>query len=118
MSGLVVAGFMLLIMGILVLLAVGIFSIRSGLKGLPSAASLGLEPVWYKQPKVLFGINNIVFAILLGLIVLLSIAPDPIIKTTLLISISITLIISISLVISSILVSLRAAKKLGAKKNN
>jgi hypothetical protein len=118
MSGLIVAGFMLLIIAILVLLAIGIFSIRSGLKALPGAASLGLEPVWHKQPKVLLGINNIAFAVLLSLVGLLSTAPNPTIKTTLFVMIILTLIISIFLVISSILVSLQAARNLRAKKNN
>jgi hypothetical protein len=118
MSGLVVAGFMLLIIAILILLAIGTFSIRSGLKSLPGAASLGLEPLWYKQPKILLGINNIAFAFLLILVGLISVAPNTTIKTALFVIIIITLIVSIFLVITSILVSLQAAKNLRAKKNN
>ncbi len=49
----------------------GISNIRSGLRGGSQEHVMKVTAVWYKQPKVLFGLNNIIFALILVFVLLL-----------------------------------------------
>jgi hypothetical protein len=111
MDRLELAGIIFLALLVLALVAVGIYNIRSGLKVLPNAEEVGQEPVWHKQTTILFGINNMVFALLLLLLLLLTIAPGSF-KTGVVILIFITIALSILLVARSIFFALRAARKI------
>jgi|SRR2546421_7859409 len=46
-------------------------NIRSGLRRGSQEHVMKVTAAWYKQPKVLFGINNIIFALILVLVLLL-----------------------------------------------
>lgn len=112
MSGLQLAGISVIVIIALGLITVGIATMRAGIKALPNASSVGQEPVWYKHPKILFGLNNIVFAVLLCLVLLLGIVTSTTAKLILVILLIITFLLSLFLVIRSVLALLRAAKKL------
>lgn len=49
----------------------GISNIRSGLRGGSQEHVMHVTYSWHKQPKVLFGINNIVFSLILVFVLLL-----------------------------------------------
>ena len=49
----------------------GISNIRSGLRGGSQEHVIQVMASWHKQPKVLFGINNIVFSLILVFVLLL-----------------------------------------------
>ncbi len=95
-----------------VLIYVGVINIRSGQHALLQARAAGQPAVWHKQTIVLFGINNIVFAFLIILVVLLSIVVDSTVKTVLLVLIAVTLLTSIALVIRCISAALQSVKTL------
>ncbi len=85
-----------------VLIYIGITNIRSGQRALDQARVAGQQVVWHKHIAILFGINNIVFALLIALVVVLSIVVDHIAKSVLVVLIIVTLLISIALVIRCI----------------
>jgi len=77
----------------------GISNIRSGLHGGLQEHVMKVTAVWHKQPKVLFGINNIVFALILVLVLLLMMLAN---QTAVYIMVGLivsTLVISIALVV-------------------
>ena len=101
------------------LFLVGVYSIRRGLsseKQVPPA----LDPIptrWYEQPKVLFGLNNITFALLLFGILLLSLFTSPTIHDVLFGFIGLLLIISVVLVVRTMLASLAMMRKLQTRRS-
>lgn len=111
---LLIAVFLIGFMAILIL--VGSFSVRTGVRALPNARDLGQESVWHKQPNILFGLNNFTFALLLGMVLLFLLITDESMKGIVAGIGMCLLILSIFLVIRSILYSLRAAKALKNKR--
>jgi threonine/homoserine/homoserine lactone efflux protein len=95
-----------------VLIYVGFINIRSGKQALLQARVAGQPAVWHKQTLLLFGLNNIVFALLIILVVLLSIVVNPTAKYALVVLIVVTLLISIVLVIRCISAALQSVKNL------
>ncbi|GAC1369637.1 MAG: hypothetical protein NVS2B12_25450 [Ktedonobacteraceae bacterium] len=95
-----------------VLTYVGIANIRVGQRALAQAQIAGQQAVWHKQTSVLFGINNIVFAFLIIVVVLLGIVVDHTAKYVLIALVIITLLASIVLVIRCISVALQTVKSL------
>lgn len=77
----------------------GISTIRSGLRGGSRQDVMNVSIAWHKQPKVLFGINNIVFALLLVCVLLLMILTSQTAVYIVVGLIVLTLIISIVLVV-------------------
>lgn len=111
MDGLTLAGIIFLALLAPALVAVGIYNIRGGLRVLPNAEASGQEPVWHKQTNILFGINNMVFAVLLLLLLILSLVPASL-KPVVGVLIFITVALSIFLVVRSMFFALRASRKL------
>ena len=77
----------------------GISNIRSGLRGGSRENVMQVTTAWYKQPKVLFGINNIVFALILILVLLLALLASQTARYIVVGLIVFTIVISIVLVI-------------------
>jgi amino acid transporter len=115
MSGLQLAGITIVVIVILALIGVGIYNIRRGLQILPEAEKLGQEPIWHKQPNILLGISNIAFAILIGLVTLLSTNPDPMTRNIIIALIVLVFLFSAFLVIRTALSALQAVKNLREK---
>lgn len=92
----------------IVLVLVGISNIRSGRRGLPPDPPLA----WHEIPRVLFGLNNIVFACLLLFILLLILFTGQMMRSILFALVVLTIIISIALLTRSLLVSLRQPTRL------
>ncbi|SRR5260370_29657347 len=86
----------------------GISNIRSGLRGGSQEHMMKVTAVWHKQPKVLFGINNIVFSLILVLVLLLILLTN---QTVVYIVVG---LIVFTLVISSVLVVLTMRAAMGA----
>lgn len=95
-----------------VLVYVGMTSIRSGMQALAQTRSVGQQGVWHKQTAILFGLNNIVFALLVVLVVLLGVVADPTVKYVLIALIVVTLLTSIILVVRCINAALQSVKSL------
>ena len=77
----------------------GISNIRSGLRGGSQEHVMKVTAVWYKQPKVLLGINNIIFALILVLVLLLILLAGQTARYIVVGLIVFTLVISIVLVV-------------------
>jgi hypothetical protein len=77
----------------------GISNIRSGLRGGSQEHVITVSAAWYKQPKVLFGVNNIIFALILVFVLLLILLANQIARYIVVGLIAFTLIVSIMLVI-------------------
>ncbi|MBO0778879.1 MAG: hypothetical protein J2P37_08640 [Ktedonobacteraceae bacterium] len=116
MSGPLLAGGVVLVAIVLALVGVGIYNIRSGIKALPRAEELGQEPVWHKQPNILLGFTNIIFALLVGLAALLGAFPD--LRLLWFILLGLLLLLSIFLVARTIRAASAAARKLRQKAKN
>jgi len=86
----------------------GISNIRSGLRGGSQEHLMKVTAVWYKQPKVLFGINNIIFALILVLVLLLILLAGQTARYV------VVGLIVLTLVISSVLVVLTMRAAMGA----
>ena len=114
MDGLTLAGLIFLALLVPTLVAVGIYNIRAGLRALPNAEAIGQEPIWHKQTSILFGINNLVFAFLLLLLVVLSLVPGPF-KLAVGVLIGIGVVMSIVLVARSMVFALRASRILAQR---
>ena len=95
-----------------VLVYVGMTSIRSGTQTLAQIRSTGQQGVWHKQTAILFGLNNIVFALLVVLVVLLGVVVDHTVKYILIALIVVTLLTSIVLVVRCINAALQSVKSL------
>jgi flagellar basal body-associated protein FliL len=118
MSGLQLAGITIVIIVILALVGVGIYNIRRGLQILPKAERLGQEPIWHKQPNILLGTSNIAFAVLIGLVALLSTNPDVIARNIIIILMVLMFLFSVFLVIRTALSALQAVKNLREKQTD
>jgi len=86
----------------------GISNIRSGLRAGSQEHLMKVTAVWYKQPKVLFGINNIIFALILVLVLLLILLAGQTARYV------VVGLIVLTLVISSVLVVLTMRAAMGA----
>ena len=95
-----------------VLTYVGMTSIRSGTRALAQARSAGQQGAWHRQMAVLFGINNIVFALLIVFVVLLGVVVDRTAKYVLIALIVVTLLTSIVLVVRCISAAMQSVKSL------
>jgi hypothetical protein len=110
MSALQLAGALIIAMIIAALISAGVYSIRKGISTLPRAEELGQEPVWHKQPNILLGINNIVFALLVGLVASSSVIAS--VRLFLFILSALVFLVSVFLVIRTANVTMRAARNL------
>lgn len=115
MSGSQLAGITIVVIVILALIGVGVYNIRRGLQILPEAEKLGQEPIWHRQPNILLGISNIAFAILIGLVALLSTNPDPPGRNIIFTLMVLVFLFSAFLVIRTALSALKAIKNLREK---
>lgn len=115
MSGLQLAGITIVVIVMLALIGVGIYNIRRGLQILPEAEKLGQEPIWHRQPNILLGISNIAFAILIGLVALLSTNLSTIARNIVFTLIVLVFLFSAFLVIRTALSALQAVKNLREK---
>ena len=95
-----------------VLTYVGMTNIRSGTKALAQVRSMGQQGAWHKQTAILFGINNIVFALLIVFVVLLGVVIDHTAKNVLIALIVITLLTSIVLVARCVSTAMQSLKSL------
>jgi threonine/homoserine/homoserine lactone efflux protein len=95
-----------------VLVYVGMTNIRSGTQALAQTRSAGQQGVWHKQTSILFGLNNIVFALLIVLVVLLGVVTDRSMKYVLIALIVVALLTSIVLVVRCIAAALQSVKSL------
>ncbi len=95
-----------------VLVYVGMTNIRSGTQALAQTRSAGQQGVWHKQTSILFGLNNIIFALLIVLVVLLGVVADRSVKYILIALIVVTLLTSIVLVVRCITAALQSVKSL------
>lgn len=99
-------GIIVLVAIILVLLGVGIYNIRTGSKTQPG----GLVVAWHRKPAILFGISNIIFALLMLLVSLLIFLPA--LRIVFLILIALAFLASILLVIRTIMASVELTRRL------
>lgn len=110
MSALQLAGTLIIAIIAFALIGAGAYSIRKGINTLPRAETLGQEPVWHKQPNILLGINNIVFALLVGLVASSSVIASA--RLFLFILIALVFLVSVFLVIRTANVTMQAARNL------
>ena len=110
MSALELAGALIIAMIVFALIGAGAYSIRKGINTLPRAETLGQEPVWHKQPDILLGINNIIFALLVGLVASSSVIASA--RLFLFILIVLVFLVSVFLVIRTANVTMQAARNL------
>jgi amino acid transporter len=118
MSGLQLAGMTIVVIVVLALVGIGVYNVRRGLQVLPTAETLGQEPVWHKQPNILLGISNIAFAALIALVALLSANTNSTGRAVILTLIVIVFLFSIFLVIRTAISALGAVKKLREKQTD
>lgn len=112
MSGLQLAGIIIIVIVMLALIGIGIYNIRKGLQILPQAETLGQEPTWHRQPNILLGISNIAFAILVGLVALFSANINATGRIIIIILMVLVFLFSAFLVIRTALSALKAVKNL------
>jgi hypothetical protein len=77
----------------------GISNIRSGLRGGSPENVMKVSAAWHKQPKVLFGVNNIIFALMLVFVLLLTVLANQTAVYIVVGLIVFTLVVSIVLVV-------------------
>jgi hypothetical protein len=90
----------------------GISNIRSGLRGGSRENVMNVTAVWHKQPKVLFGINNIVFSLILFLLLLLVLLASQTARYIVIGLIVFTLVVSIVLVVFTMKAAIGALQHL------
>lgn len=110
MNALQLAGTLVIAIIVFALIGAGAYSIRKGINTLPQAETLGQEPIWHKQPNILLGINNIIFALLVGLVASSSVLSA--VRLPLFILVALIFLISIFLVIRTANVTMQAARNL------
>ena len=93
----------------------GISSIRSGLRGGSQEHVMKVTAVWHKQPKVLFGINNIVFALILVLVLLLILLTAQTVVYIVVGLIVFTLVVSIVLVVLTMRAAISAVQHMSGQ---
>lgn len=94
----------------LVLIGVGVATIRSGRAFLTRARIANQEAVWHKQISILFGLCNIVFAGLLVLVLFLMVLVIETIKIIVFVLLGIVLIISMILIVRCVRVALQTTR--------
>jgi hypothetical protein len=109
-SGPLLSGIVVLVAIVLALLGVGLYNIQSGIKALPRAETLGQSGLWHKQPNILLGINNIVFALLVALASLLGLWPEQ--QLVIFVGLGILVLLSLFLVVRTIRSASEAASRL------
>ncbi len=97
----------LLALGMCILLAVGLVNIRLGQQAMTQTRTRGIEGKWHQQPRILFGINNMVFALLLLCVLLLTLFTSPTVRLALILLAVLTFFASLILVVRNVLSSLR-----------
>jgi hypothetical protein len=95
----------------------GISNIRSGLRGGSQEDVMKVTAVWHKHPKVLFGINNIIFAIILVFVLLLALLASQTAQYIVVGLIVFTLVISIVLVVFTMKAAIGALQHLPHQQN-
>ena len=95
-----------------VLVVVGIMNIRSGRKALARARAAGKSVAWHQQVLILFGLNNIVFAVLLALVVLLTVVVSRSTKLVIIALLALLFLISIVLVVRCIMSVMQTSRDL------
>ncbi len=81
----------------------GVFNIRLGLRAGGSQEHREKVMIaWYKQPKVLFGINNIIFALIFVLVLLLALLASQAARSIVVGLIGCALVVSIVLVVLTV----------------
>ncbi|GCE18917.1 hypothetical protein [Dictyobacter kobayashii] len=95
-----------------VLVVVGIMNIRSGRKALARVRGTGQSAAWHRQVLILFGLNNIAFAALLALVVLLAVVLDRGIKITIIVLLALLFVISIVLVVRCVMSVMQTSRDL------
>ncbi len=112
------AGMLLLVIIAIGLALVGVVNIRGGLRSLSGSATSGQYTGWHKQPGILFGLNNIVFAVLLVWGAGLFLFANSVVKYALLVLIVLTLLFSILLVTRTITSASQAARDFRERRAN
>ncbi len=95
-----------------VLIIVGVLNIRSGARDRARTAASEHALVWHKQPLILFGTNNLLFALLLFWAACLIIVSSPTVRYVLIGLIIGTLILSILLIIRMVTYASQASRRL------
>jgi uncharacterized membrane protein len=96
---------------VIVLVGFGVAQIRKGVKAYTNADTTGQQPVWHRQPSILLGINNFVFAILICLVVLISLETNASARIITLIVVVLIFLGSLFLVMRTVLAALSAAQR-------
>jgi hypothetical protein len=115
-SAALLAGMLFLLIIAAGLLVVGFINIRSGLRSLSSATLPGQNTLWHRQPAILFGCNNLLFALLLVWGAGLFLFVDHTVRFVLLGLIVLTFLFSIVLVVRTITHASLTAKDLRARR--
>jgi hypothetical protein len=97
--------------GSCVLLILGFSNIHSSLHGDSQEQVMQVTAPWHKQPKVLFGVNNVVLAFLLFFLLLLVTLASQIAQLIVVGLVVLTLALSITLVVLTIKAAMSASKK-------
>ncbi len=90
-----------------ILIYVGVLGIQNGRRALARLRIVGEQVVWHRQTAILFGINNIVFALLIVFVVLLSMFADRTLRYIMIALVVLTLLSSILLVVRCISVAMQ-----------
>lgn len=96
----------------------GISNIRSGLRGGSRENVMNVTAVWHKQPRVLFGINNIVFSLILFFLLLLVLLASQTARYIVIGLIVFTLVVSIVLVVFTMKAAISALQHLPHQQNH
>ncbi len=95
-----------------ILVLVGVINIRSGQQALANPANPALKTTWHKHPDILFGLNNLVFALLIVLGGFLLLVKDNTPRYILVGLIVLTFLVSIFLVTRTMRSASQTAKRL------
>lgn len=106
------AGIIFAAVCVAVLVVVGILSIRSGRKALTRVRAAGKSVAWHQQILILFGLNNIVFAALLALVVLLTVLIDRSTKLVVIALLALLIVVSIVLVARCVMTIMQTSRDL------
>lgn len=107
-----------MVIAVLVLGGIGISQIRKGIIALRAAEAQEQEHIWHKQPNILLGINNFIFAILVCLVVLVSTETSASARDITLVGIGVIFLLSIVLVTRTALSALNTTKNLHNQQTN
>ncbi len=116
-NGGLLALIILLGIGSCVLLILGFSNIHSSLHKDSQEQVMQVAAPWHKQPKVLFGVNNVVLALLLFLLLLLVTLASQIAQLIVAGLVVLTLVLSITLVVLTIKAAMSASKYASYQQN-